>query len=114
MASVKVRREIVEMKEMHMMLPTIELKDIINIINAAWNELCARLDLDKIVIAEHRWLPFNRSLLNYTNRYATMTKEEKEREGSETSLVILPSHKKHDQFNKPVLPIFNAELIIVP
>ena len=42
-----------------------------------------------------------------------MTNDEKEREGSETSIIVLPPHKKHDPKNQAIVPTFNTDLAIV-
>ena len=96
-----------------MLLPTIEPWEIMNIVNATWDKLFARRETNKKAIAERGWFPYSRNLITYPIICATMTNNEKEREGSETSIIVLPSHKKHDSNNQAIVPTFNADLAIV-
>ena len=95
MASVDIKRSIVERKEeMHYPSPTIEAYDIINIVNYAWSKSFAVQSSNQTAIAERGWNPYNRNLMTYPIIRASMTKEEAANELLDASKIVLPIQKR--------------------
>ena len=90
MMSVKAKRKIVDDKKRLMMEPTIEPCEIINIVNETWDESFGCTKTNKKAIAERGWGPFNRNLITYPIIRSTITNEEKLKEESAISNIILP------------------------
>ena len=95
MASVQVKKELVEQKEMMMLAsPNIEAHDIMTIISRAWYKSFHCVDSNKKAIAERGWFPYNRNLMTYPIIRSSITKEEKDEEISTSSEIVLPLHKR--------------------
>ena len=85
-----------EEKEKFMVSLTIELYDIINIVNKDWGESFTRVDTNKKIIAEQKWFSYNHNLTSYHCLSLTMTKEEKANELLVGNTVVLPCHKQNN------------------
>ena len=69
---------------------TIEITDIMLMINYAWKLSFARVSTKKLAIAERGWLPLNRNLLNDTPLHSTMTNDQKANKLQ--SGIVIPYH----------------------
>ena len=67
-----------------------------------------------MAISERGWFPFSCHLLTYPALRATMTEEEKEKEGLASSNIQLPSNKKYLCTDLVMEPTFNPDYAIVP
>ena len=67
---------------------TIEVQEIIILVNYAWEQSFARIDCNRTAIVERGWFPLNRNLLLDKQLRSTMTTEEQDEEAGEG--VILP------------------------
>ena len=92
--------------------PTIEQWEIINIMNTVWDKQFSREKTNTKAISEREWSPFNSKLITYPIILATITKEEKEKEESATSNIILPMHKKYDSTDLVTTPTFNPDILV--
>ena len=114
MSSVREKRRIVEEKEKMFLPPTIEPHDILKIVTEGYRAGFQNELNNRRAISERGWFPFNRHLLTYPSLRATMTKDEKEKEELEDSVVILPKHKKYLSTDLVITPTFNPLYAIVP
>ena len=67
---------------------TIEVQEIIILVNYAWEQSFARIDSNRTAIVERGWFPLNRNLLLDKQLRSTMTTEEQDEEADEG--VVLP------------------------
>ena len=108
MALSRIKKTLVEWKQRKMLARlTIEVLEIMILINYAWDESFARVETNKTAIAERGWFPLNRKLLIDTQLRSTMTVNEQRDE--RTNGVIVPYHAT-DNFveiadNEPTLDL---------
>ena len=108
MALARIKKILVEWKERKMIARlTIEVAEIMILINYAWERSFARVETNKVAIAERGWFPLNRKLLISTQLRSTMTKNEQRDETGNG--VIIPYHAT-DNFveiadNEPTLDL---------
>ena len=109
-ASVIKKRNIMERKERTMFdRPTIELYEIIGIINAAWERSFARVGSNKVAITKRGWFPYNRQIMTLPQIRSSITKEEEDLELLPTSSIILPI-----QARESIINLSNSEPSIDP
>ena len=91
MALARIKKILVEWKERKMIARlTIEVAEIMILINYAWERSFARVETNKVAIAERGWFPLNRKLLISTQLRSTMTdNEQRDKTGNG---VIIPYH----------------------
>ena len=114
MSSVREKRRIVEEKEKMFLPPTIEATDILKIVTQGYKDGFCNEKNNKRAISERGWFPFSRHLLTYPTLRATMTEDEKEKEGLASSNIHLPSNTKFLSTDLVMEPTFNPEYAIVP
>ena len=108
MALSRIKKILVKWKERKMIARlTIEVAEIMILINYAWERSFARVETNKVAIAERGWFPLNRKLPISTQLRSTMTENEQRDETGNG--VIIPYHAT-DNFveiadNKPTLDL---------
>ena len=91
MALARIKKILIEWKERMMVARlTIEVQEIMVLINYAWEKSFARVETNKTAIAERGWFPLNRHLLLNTQLRSTMTDKEQREES--TNGVVIPYH----------------------
>ena len=97
MALARIKKKLIEWKQRKMIgRLTIEVSEIMVLINYAWEHSFARVSSNKTAIAVRGWFPLNRRLLLDNRLRATMTEKEKSDEG--TNGIIIPYHETNSFF----------------
>jgi len=94
-AMTKAKESLLQYKEQMSMRGTLEVTDIIPLINVAWKQSFARVDKNKNAITDRGWNPYNRNILTMPEVRETMTNQEKIDERSSSTIIIHPNNNSN-------------------